>query len=226
MAYQRANLEYDTGVEDEDRFVTDTEANRLINLGYKELYGHLIRHGMHRAESVESITATGAASYNLPATFFAVLTVHRVEDGIGYMLRRHDARTRPRTEAGNAYATTYRIVGTTIVFDPLPDSGTYEVRYVPVPGTLSADANTLDGVLGWEEYVVLYVASKLLQKEGSHQAAAALQADMRELMVRIQDEAQAAEMSEGTVVQNVRGSETGAPGDFLTGGRPGSWFYW
>lgn len=227
MAFQRANLEYDTGVEDEDRFVTNAEANRLINLGYKELYGHLIRHGMHRAESTTTITADGSASYALPATFYALLSVHRVQDGVGYPLRRHDARTRPRTEPGAADASTYRVIGTTIVFDPLPATGTYEARYVPVPGTLSLDADTMDGVLGWEEYVVLFVASKLLQKEGSHQAAAALQSDMRELMVRIQDEAQAAEMSEGTCVQDVRGGERRyTPGDFLTGGRPGGWFYW
>jgi hypothetical protein len=226
MAFQRANLEYDTGVEDEDRFVTDAEANRLVNLGYKELYGALIRHGMHRSETVDEIEADGSATYALPDDFFAVLTVHRIEDGAGYLLSRHDQRTRPRTDMTGAPAATYRIVGSTIAFNPVPDTGDYEVRYVPVPGTLSADADTLDGVLGWEEYVVLFVASKLLQKEGSHQAAAALQSDMRELMVRIQDEAQAAEMSEGTTVANVRGGEPYTPGDFIGGGRPGAWFYW
>lgn len=225
MSYQRANMEVDTGVEDEDRFVTDTETNRLINLAYKELYGHLVRHGMHRSEAVETITATGASSYSLPATFFALLTVHRVEDGIGYALSRHDHRTRPRTDMGDLPANTYRIVGSSITFDPLPESGTYEVRYVPVPGTLSADGDTVDGVLGWEEYLVLYVAAKLLQKEGSYQAAAALQSDARALLARIQDEAQAAELSEGTVVQNVRTMSDGyVPGDFVTGGRPRWWW--
>jgi hypothetical protein len=222
MAYQRANMEYDSGVQAEDRFVTDTEVNREINKGYKELYGHLIRHGMHRAEEVEAITATGADSYALPADFYAVLTVHRIEDGAGYLLARHDVRTRPRADLGGAPAATYRIVGSTITFNPIPESGTYEVCYVPIPGTLSADADVMDGVLGWEEYVVLYTAVKLLQKEGSHQAAMALQSDMRELIVRIQDEAQAAEMSEGQVVQNVRVSSPGSlPGDFIGGGRPG-----
>jgi hypothetical protein len=225
MAYQRANMEYDTGVADEDRFVTDVETTREINKGYKELYGHLIRHGMHRAESVSTVTATGAASYAMPVDFFALLTVHRIEDGVGYMLGRHDHRTRPRTDLSGFPAATYRMVGTTIVFDPVPITGTYEVRYVPTPGDMSADADVMDGVLGWEEYVVLYAAVKLLQKEGSHQAAAALQSDMRELIARIQDEAQAAELSEGTVVQNVRTAAGGAvPGDFLSGGRPG--LYW
>ncbi len=220
-AYQRANMEYDASAQAEDRFVTDTEANALINKGYKELYGHLIRHGMHRAESVEEITADGSETYPMPDDFYALLTVHRVEDGHGYLLARHDHRQRPRTELGGVPATSYRVIGSTITFDPIPESGTYEVRYVPIPGTLTDDDDTVDGVLGWEEYVVLYVAVKLLQKEGSHQAAAALQSDMRELMSRIQDEAHAAEMSEGQVVQNVRThGPVALPGDFVLGSRP------
>lgn len=224
MAFQRANLEYDTGVADEDRFVTEVEINRLINLAYRELYGHLVRHGMHRTETVYEITADGSDTYALPADLFAILTVHRVEDDFAILLTRHDHRLRPVASSG-ADASTYRVVGSTIEFNPVPDTGDYEVRYVPVPATLTADADTVDGVLGWEEYVVLYVAAKLLQKEGSFNAAAALQADARELLLRIRDEANAAELTEGTVVQNVRTVSTPVPGDFMSGGRPGL-FWW
>lgn len=223
--YQRANMEYDSSAQDEDRFVTDAELTRLINQGYKELYGYLIRHGMHRAETIEEIEADGSISYGLPDDFFALITVHYVEDDYSILLTRHDHRTRPREDLGGVPAQTYRLIGNTIVFDPVPEAGTYEVRYVPVPGNMADDDDTMDSVLGWEEYVVLYAAAKLLQKEGSTNAAAALKADMRELMVRIQDEAQAAELSEGTVVQNVRtsGSRT-IPGDFVVGGRPRGWW--
>lgn len=226
MAQQRANFEVDTGVEDEDRFVTDAEIDRLINLGYQELYGYLVRQGMHRTESTTTVTADGSSTYALPADFYALLTVHRVEDGVGYMLGRHDHRTRPRTDLGSV-AHTYRIIGARIALNPVPDDASeYEVRYIPIPGTLSADADELDGVLGWEEYVVLYVAAKLLQKEGSFNAAEALRNNMRELLERIKDEAQAAEMTEGTVVQNVTsGRQAYTPGDFTSGGRPGPWFW-
>lgn len=224
-AMQRANMEYDDGVQDEDRFVTDAEVDALINKGYKELYGHLMRHGMHRAETVYELTIDGSVSYALPADFFALLSVHRIDDTTSVQLTRHDHRTRPREDLGGAPASTYRIVGTSITLNPVPDSGAYEIRYVPVPDTLEDDTDTMDSVLGWEEYVVLYVAVKLLQKEGSHNAARALQDDMRELLVRIQDEAQAAEMSEGTCIQNVRtASDVALPGDFESGGRP-RW-YW
>jgi hypothetical protein len=224
--FRRSNMELDTGVADEDRFVTDAEVDGEINKAYKRLFGHLVRHGMHRVETVYTITADGSEEYELPSDFFATLVVHRVEDGVGYMLGRHDHRQRPRTDLGGADANTYRIVGTSIAFDPVPEDGIYEVRYVPTPGTLSADSDTMDNVLGWEEYVVLYVASKLLTKEGSHNAAAQLMADARELLVQIQNEAHAAEMSEGTVIQRVRtGAVSTVPGDFVTGGRP-KWWFW
>ncbi len=93
-----------------------------------------------------------------------------------------------------------------------------------MPGLLAADADTMDNVLGWEEYVVLYAAAKLLQKEGSFNAAAQLRADARSLLVRIQDEAHAAEMSEGTVVQRVRTAQPDVlPGSFTSGGRSRWW---
>ena len=57
--------------------------------------------------------------------------------------------------------------------------------------------------------------ARLLQKEGSHSDADRLKMDARELMVRIQDEAQAAEMSEGTYIQNVTAGRPYIPGDFV-----------
>jgi hypothetical protein len=218
-------MEVDTGVSDEDRFAPNAEVDALINRGYKELYGHLVRHGMHRSETIYEITADGSGSYALPSDYFATLVVHRVEDGVGTVLARHDHRQRPRTDMGGVPAVTYRIVGSDIEFDPVPEDGTYEVCYVPVPGLLSADSDTMDNVLGWEEYIVLYAAAKLLQKEGSFGAAKELRSDARELLARIQDEAHAAEMSEGVVIQRVRtGAPPTLPGDFAGGGRPRWWF--
>ncbi len=225
-AYQRANMEIDTGVAQADRFVTDDELDSHINRGYKELYSHLVRHGMHRAETTYTIETDGSSGYELPSDFYAVLTVHYVDnDDNAIMLARHDQRTRPRSNMGGVPAATYRVVGIDMVFDPIPDTGDYEVRYVPIPHELVEDEDTMDSVFGWEEYVILYAASKLLQKEGSFQSAAALRSDARELLMRIQDDAQAVEMSEGTTVQRVRTGQSAAlPGDFMTGGRPR--YYW
>jgi hypothetical protein len=92
-----------------------------------------------------------------------------------------------------------------------PADGTYHVVYVPGPVDLSADGDTIDSVLGWEEYVVIDVAIKLKLKEGTD--VSGLLAD-RELLVRqIQDEARDEEMSESYIIADVRsGSERLLPG--------------
>lgn len=215
---------YDEGVDEADKFVTTVETNALINTAYRELYGHLIRHGMHRTESTTTITADGSATYTLADDFWALLTVHAADtNGRRIELARHDHHHRPDT-SWNSDACSYRVIGVELELSPIPLTGTYEVRYIPLPATLSADDDQIDGVLGWEEYVVLWVAVKLLQKEGSHDMAQPLKQDMAMLLSRIQDEAQAAEMSNGNVVANTRRASWSLPGDYAYSIRPRGWW--
>lgn len=193
---QRTDQEYS-----DSEFVTDAELNQLINTSYNELYGLLVRHSLHRSETVQEITATGATSYPLASDFYAVLGVFRVDGTERCLLPRHDHRHRPNT-AVTGPATSYRIVGSTLQLSPLPTSGTYELVYVPVPADLTADADTLDGVLGWEEYVVVDVAIRVLMKEESD--VSDLRAERERLQARIVDEANHVEMTDGIVVQNTR----------------------
>lgn len=209
---QRTDQEYS-----DSEFVTDAELTQLINTSYNELYGLLIRHSLHRTETVQTITANGAASYALPTDRFAILGVFRI-DGTATksFLARHDHRKRPDT-AVKSPAATYRVIGGNIEFIPVPASGTYEVVYVPIPGTLVDDADELDGVLGWEEYVVVDVAIRVLMKEESD--VTDLKGERDRLHARIVDEANHAEMSEGLVVANVRRTQTGYDEADYTGAR-------
>jgi hypothetical protein len=213
---------YDAGVDEADRFVQTAEVNDLINTAYKELYGQLIRHGMQRSETVYTVTATGAATYALPADFWALLGVHLVDTaGRRFPLERHDHRHRP-DRSFNSDAISYRVVNTTLELSPVPLTGSYEVLYVPLPGELTDDADLVDGVLGWEEYVVLWVAARLLKKEGSLAEANSCIQDAQALMQRIQDEAQAAELNNGNRIANTRHgiSGRGLPGDYAFSIRP------
>lgn len=210
---QRAGLEHGQD------FVTTAEANALINLKYKELYGLLERHGLHRARLTEIITADGSASYPMPATLWAILAVFRDDGGTRTYLGRHDHRFMPGTTGGGGPANSYHMVGTQIEFDTLPTSGTYYVVYIPVPADLVDDVDTLDGVLGWEEYIVVAGAIALGIKDKVN--VDDLRVDLRLLTDRIIDEAKAAEMSENPVVQNVR-----MPAGTLPGGNRGVQGYW
>lgn len=226
-AFQRANMEYAAGVPDTERFITNAEVDRDLNQGYKELYGFLVRHGMHRAETLYTITTDGSKSYALPDDLYAMLTVHRVEsDDTAVRLPRHDVRVRVGTAFNSGFANSYRVVGKDIEFNPVSSGETVEVKYIPVPGDLVSDADQLDGVLGWEEYPILYAAVKMLQKEGSHNAAAALRSDMRELLERVKTEAASEEFTESQVVQRTRAGTTDPllPGSYTTGGRPPWWW--
>lgn len=212
---QRTDQEYS-----DSEFVTDAELTQLINTSYNELYGLLVRHSLHRTETTHSITANGALSYALPSDFYSVLGVWRLDGTARTFLPRHDHRHRPDTGVKGP-ANTYRIIGLSLQFSPFPQSGTYELVYVPVPGTLSADGDTLDGVLGWEEYVIVDVAIRVLMKEESD--VSDLQRERERLAARIVDEANHAEMSEGLVVANTRGYlQSYDEGDYTQRGYRGS----
>jgi hypothetical protein len=72
---------------------------------------------------------------------------------------------------GNNYLR-YRLLGSQIKFVPVPNTtDTIKLWYVPAITDLSTDGSTLDGVNGWEEYIVIDVAIKALMKEESDVSA-------------------------------------------------------
>lgn len=193
---QRSNNEHTNG-----QFVTDGELNGLINVAYKDLYGTLVEKSLHRTETTQTVTATGATSYALNADLYSLLNVYWVENGYRRRLRRFSDRAKPGS-ADVGVASTYRVKGSTVVFWPNPSSGTYEIDYIPVPGDLVADEDVLDGVLAWEEYVVLEAATQVLQKEGLTEEANSLRSDRDRILQRIENQASLVEFSETRVIEN------------------------
>ncbi len=191
---------------------SDTELTQLINTCYQEMYAKLIKHSLHKAESTQSITADGSAAYNLDAGMYSILGVWRVDgSGVPTRLERHDHRLLTTADITGP-ADSYRVIGATIEFYPRPSTDTYTIRYVPEPGVLSADGDEIDGVLGWEEYVVVAASIKVMRKLGI--AADDLKEDLAELDARLRAEAPDAEASESSVVQDVRGGTSMLPGGF------------
>ncbi len=198
LASLRTRIRQRTDTENSE-FVTDAELTQLINTSYAELYGLLIRASLHRAEITYAVVATGATSYDLPADFFGLIGVYRTEDEDKVPLERFPDKFRPGTRTGDA--TMYRVVGTDLTLYPNPGSGTYDLVYIPLPGTLVADTDTMDGMLGWEEFVVLDASICVLEKEGSNTTT--LERKRAMILQRIQDESQMAEFTETPRLQNV-----------------------
>jgi hypothetical protein len=105
----------------------------------------------------------------------------------------------------------YSPQGSNISLLPAPSGGTYRHIYIPAPADLSGDSDTVDGVSGWEEFIVVDTAKKMLQKEES--STATIERDLERIRARIEEMVQNRAWSTPRRVVDVRGAATG-PGDW------------
>ena len=142
-------------------FITDAEWDSYIVASYQELYGLIVQ-----AFGNDYFTQTPAAGYTfvttgatnlfvLPTDVFKVLGVDLQLSAPGNYVTLKPFAFAER----NAYTWTgpqYPMAGQTI-----------RILYVPLPTLPTVDASTIDGVNGWEEYIVIDAAMKALAKEES-----------------------------------------------------------
>lgn len=225
---QRSDNEYTDG-----EFVTDAELLILANRSRKHLFGMLVEAGQHTvAETIYTVPVDGSLNYALPDDCFAVSGVFRLETDYYIRLDRHDQRTHPR-DTTESIAWSYRTHGSledsVIEFNPRVSTGTYKVRYVGVPADFSDDTDTMDGVLGWEEWVVLDVAIDLLTKEQIFEAVDRLQGRQDRITQRIHAMASERDMTEQGGIVDVRSRTRDTLFDdngYLPGGHRGIRGYW
>lgn len=159
------------------QFVSDAELTSYINASYTELYDLLIAQyeDYHATSSNISIVA-GTNTYSLPSDFYKLLGVDLVVDAQGnavtlkpfvFAERNAYVFTPTWNMVGLAYLR-YHIIDDSIRFMPVPTTTqTVKLWYVPALTKLSGDSDTVDGVSGWEEYIVVDAVIKMLQKEES-----------------------------------------------------------
>lgn len=168
-------------------FISDAELNRYVNQSMAELWQLLVSADQDRYLSeTDIVTTTGTERYTLPADFLAVRFVRRMQSlsppnewGIlirEFPLQEVDRHSWPWYGGTNGAYTNvrYRVISqgvdgadTRIWFRPDPGNYTYRVYYVSSPPELVNDADEFDGVAGWEEWVALDAAIKMMQKEES-----------------------------------------------------------
>lgn len=168
-------------------FVSDSELNQYISDSYAELYDLLVLkfEDYYLTESTFTV-ASGAESYTLPTDFYKLRGVDKDLGSGDYVELRPfnfiDRNKDPVYEAYNGVCSVrYRILGSTLRFTPADQApGDYRLWYVPRFTALTTDASTVDGVNGWEVYIVTDAAIKCLQKEESDVSVLmALKADLR-----------------------------------------------
>lgn len=151
----QAALRADMGTPTTTSFVTISEWNGYISNSYKELYDILVSaYGAdYYAASPYQFTTDGTnGRFSLPADFYKLLGV--------------DIQIAGRFVSIDPFAFSDRNrggFGTNV-----PSGGqTVQVFYVPEPTSLASDADSLDGISGWEEYVIVDAAIKAKDKEES-----------------------------------------------------------
>lgn len=164
---QRADIENST-------FVSDTELYGYISASYAVLYERLVLSGLAYFESTETVSAVaGTSSYALHATHMSTVGVdYQRASGKFEPVRRLMPRERDYFPEPSPVAAAYRIVGTNLVLYPTPSiAATYRHIYIPAPADLTSAATSVDGVSGWEEFIVNDAARKCLLKEESDTSA-------------------------------------------------------
>ncbi len=109
----------------------------------------------------------------------------------------------------------YRLVGSKLMFIPTPSAGQFiRFWYIPKLVQLLKDTDTVDGVSGWTEYIIVDAAIKALQKEESD--ISALMVQKQALIKRIEDSAMNRDAGQPDTISASRtwGQRNGGSGGF------------
>jgi hypothetical protein len=159
-------------------FFSDAELNSYLNQSYFELYDILVQKfgDNYYVQTPYTITTDGTNDqYSLPSDFYKLLGVDlALSNSLDSFVTIQPFNFSDRNKYAvpnfqSFYGVTnlrYRLNGSQIWFTPIPASGqTVKVWYVPKMTTLTSDTDTVDGVSGWTEYIIVDAAIKVMQKQ-------------------------------------------------------------
>lgn len=158
-------------------FVSDSEILSYINASYAELYDLLVSRNEDYYTTSTNLTISSGNTVALPTDFYKNRGVDIRLDSSGnswsavpkFNFNNRNTRNANVSKLlSGQFNVSYRIVGSDLHITPTDNAtGTYRLWYIPVYTPLSADGDTVDGISGWEEYIVVDVAMKMLSKEES-----------------------------------------------------------
>lgn len=159
---QRADME-------NSAFVSDSELDQYINSSAQELYDIFVQADEDYNTLYTDLTISSGNTVSLPSTFYKLRGVDRKYGDLYIPIRRMQFRDRGRRSWNNRqYSVRYKLIAKTLHIYPEEHAvGTYRLWYVPEFTELVAITDTLDGMNGFEEYVVVDAAIKCLVKEES-----------------------------------------------------------
>lgn len=192
-------------------FITDTELTSYINTGYANLYDLLVRAFSDQYMATpETFTLSGTNIRALPSDFYLLRGLDYDLGGGEYVAlakynfleRNRYRRSVARTLRGHP-TRQYRVLGSNIYIEPESQAnGDYRLWYVPNITLLSSDSDTVDGVNGWEEYIILDAAIRCMIKEESDPTG--LMMLKSEIETRISDIASERDIGEPETISDSR----------------------
>lgn len=182
-----------------DDHVQTTELTRWVNQSLAELWSLIFTGDPDRYMQITDITTvSNTFRYDLPTDFLSVRSVERMSDtlaNIGVRIRPFRLQERSHYVEpwwnGLRYTNVrYRVDGggvdgteARLHFTPDPGNNTYRLYYAQQPQDLVADGDVFDGVAGWEEWIALDCAIKMLVKEESDPTALQMRQQRVELRI-------------------------------------------
>lgn len=137
-------------------FVSDPEWNTYINSSFKELYDLMVGaygNDYFAVFGTPSVTDGVNTTFPLPVDFYKGLGVDQLIGGRWVNVPPFSVAERNRVSS----------------FAGQPPSSGIQFRliYIPRPAPMVNDSDVVDGVAGWEDYIVVRAAMKALAKEES-----------------------------------------------------------
>jgi hypothetical protein len=195
-------------------FVSDAEWNSYINQSAYALYDLLIQKydNDYFCEDYEFETDGTAYLFDLPEDFYKLLGVDLQlgnTDDSWITLHKFERAERNNYSVPNFqnfYGITnlrYRLRANGLWLTPTPQSGqTIRILYIPRLTELASDSSELDGINGWNEWVIVDAAIKALVKEESDTSA--LERDKASITARIESAAENRDASQPQRVADVQ----------------------
>ena len=173
LVRQRADMV--SGSNGSGGFVSDSELNYYINAASAELYDILVTNYEDQYTEELAFTITSGSTADLGGGFLKLVGLDYLDGSDYFEVPRFEWRERNRRANPSTYFQDgvcrdrkYRVVNNTLHIIPTDDAtGTYRLWYVPAFVDMVSDADALDAIQVWYEYVVVDAAIRCLAKEES-----------------------------------------------------------
>jgi hypothetical protein len=154
--------------ESASKFIDDDELIEYIDLAYAEMYNLLVdTYQDYKVTFANFTTQSGINIYQLPTNCYKVRGLD-CENGISAKSFMFEERERlaNTTYLNDGLQTNLRycVLGDTLLLLPTPAEESLTLWYVPVPARITDEDQVIDGVAGFEQYIIAHVCIEIANK--------------------------------------------------------------